>query len=84
MLVEHGPGINNATTNPQTVEDIDDEYSCATLVVAALHYSGFELHATHRDGWFDMVSPRQVIESRAKVAVVQADRRLSRVKINQS
>jgi len=69
-------GINNATTNPQTVEDIDDEYSCATLVVAALHYSGFELHATHRDGWLDMVSPRQVIESRAKVAVVQADRRL--------
>lgn len=57
-------GLNNAKTDPETPEEIDHEYSCATLVVAALHYSGFELHAVHRGGWLDVVSPRQVVESR--------------------
>jgi len=59
-------GLNNAKTDPETIAEIDHEYSCATLVVAALHYSGFELDAVHRGGWLDVVSPRQIVESHAR------------------
>jgi hypothetical protein len=57
-------GVVNAPWQPDCVEDIGREYTCSTLVVAGLHYSGFKLDAVHRRGRFDVVTPRQVVESR--------------------
>jgi hypothetical protein len=56
-------GISNAPWQPDRLEDIGKEYSCATLVVAGLHYAGYDLDAVHRHGWLDVVTPRQVVES---------------------
>ena len=43
--------------------EIGTEYTCTTLVVAGLHYSGFRLDSTWRGGLLDIVTPRQVVES---------------------
>lgn len=59
-------GIINAPWRPERLEEIGDEFTCATLVVAALHYSGFELAAVHRGGLVDIVTPRQVVDSRGR------------------
>lgn len=56
-------GLWNTPSHPTTLDEIADEYTCATLIVAALHYSGYRLDAVHRRGKFDMVSPGQVISS---------------------
>ena len=56
-------GISNAPWKPDRIEDVGREYSCATLVVAGLHYSGYDLDAVHRHGKLDIVTPRQVVES---------------------
>jgi hypothetical protein len=56
-------GIRNAPAKPQTLEDIGSKYSCATLVVAGLCYAGCDLRAIHRGGWFDIVTPAQVVKS---------------------
>ena len=61
-------GINNAPYRPDFIDEIGNEFSCATLVVAALHYSGFSLDAVHRNGFFDIVTPQQVVESHAAVS----------------
>ncbi len=58
-------GLQNAPSDPETLSEIGDEFSCATLVVAALHYSGYQLHAVHRKGFCDIVTPRQVVKSGA-------------------
>ena len=57
-------GWKNAPWRPEDDGDIGQRFSCATLVVAALHYSGFELDAVHRGGRLDVVTPRQVVRSR--------------------
>lgn len=56
-------GLHNAPWQPETLEQVGTRYSCATLVVAGLHYSGFQLDAVHRNGMSDIVTPRQVVES---------------------
>jgi len=56
-------GIYNAKHKPQNEEEISMEYTCCTLIVAALNYAGYELHSTHRGGSLDIVTPRQVVES---------------------
>lgn len=56
-------GLCNVNCHPSTVEQIADEYTCATLIVAALNYSGYRLDAIHRHGLLDMVAPGQVIGS---------------------
>ncbi len=58
-------GLVNAPWQPAHPDEIGSEYSCATLVVAGLHYAGFSLDAVHRKGILDIVTPRQVVESRA-------------------
>ena len=58
--------IDNAPCEPASLAEIGDKYSCATLVVAGLHYSGYPLDALHRGGRFDLVTPRQVVESGAR------------------
>ncbi|GAA5478974.1 hypothetical protein [Haloferula helveola] len=57
-------GWKNRPWQPESVADVGESYSCATLVVAGLHYAGYELDAVHRGGRLDVVTPRQVIESR--------------------
>jgi hypothetical protein len=56
-------GVRNAPCEPSSFSEIGGKYSCATLVVAGLHYSGYPLDALHRGGRFDIVTPRQVVES---------------------
>lgn len=56
-------GLYNAKHKPKTKEELSAEYTCCTLVVSALNYSGYELHSTHRGGILDIVTPRQVVES---------------------
>lgn len=57
-------GWKNSPWQPETPEEIGSRYSCATLVVAALHYAGYELNAVCRGGRLDVVTPRQVVMSR--------------------
>ncbi len=59
-------GLMNAPYQPVETKDIGKEYSCATLVVAGLHYAGYSLDAVHRKGILDIVTPRQVVESSGK------------------
>jgi hypothetical protein len=56
-------GLRNAPWQPDSLEQLGSKYSCATLVVAGLHYSGYQLSAVHRGGLCDIVTPRQVVES---------------------
>ncbi len=58
-------GLRNAPSNPNSILEIGHEFSCATLVLAALHYSGYKLQAIHRNGLADIVTPSQVIHSGA-------------------
>jgi len=67
-------GWKNSPWQPETLEAIGESYSCATLVVAALHYSGYELEAVHRGGRLDVVTPRQVVMSRGISREVAMDR----------
>jgi hypothetical protein len=59
-------GIRNAPCQPDTLSTVGGKFGCATLVVAGLHYSGCPLAAVRRDGWFDIVTPAQVISSRVQ------------------
>lgn len=56
-------GLYNRPYEPDSISDIGDKFSCATLILAGLHYSGYTLDAVHRKGWFDIVTPRQVVDS---------------------
>lgn len=56
-------GVKNGNLTPQSPHQIREKYTCATLVVAGLSYSGFELHTPRRAGIADIITPRQVIDS---------------------
>lgn len=56
-------GLWNSGIEPEHPEDIGDDYICSTVVVAALHYSGLKLDAVNRNGFLDLISPKQVIAS---------------------
>lgn len=60
-------GWKNAPFQPEEPEHVGSRYSCATLVIAALHYAGYELDAVHRGGRLDVVTPRQVVGSRGSI-----------------
>ena len=57
-------GWRNAPWEPEEIDEVGERYSCATLVVAALHYAGYELDAVNRGGRIDIVTPGQVVGSR--------------------
>lgn len=57
-------GVHNRTTTPDFPEDIPNEYTCVTLIQAALHYAGHPTDSIHRKGFLDIVTPGQLIESR--------------------
>jgi hypothetical protein len=56
-------GLKNAPWLADRPEDIGRKFTCATLVAAGLNYAGYPLHAVHRGGWLDIVTPRQVVDS---------------------
>lgn len=60
-------GWKNAPYQPNVPDEVGESYSCATLVIAALHYAGYELDAVHRKGRLDVVTPKQVVMSWAEV-----------------
>jgi hypothetical protein len=57
-------GLRNVPCFPNRPDDIESEYTCTTLIIAALHYSGYHLEAVHREGLLDVITPRQVLEAR--------------------
>lgn len=56
-------GLSNRGLHPNSTSDIKDKYTCSTLVIAALHHAGFQLHAPRRNGYLDIITPRQVVDS---------------------
>jgi len=56
-------GLGNGNLAPLIVDEIRNQYTCATLIVAALSYSGYELHAMKRNGRLDILTPRQVTDA---------------------
>ena len=60
-------GLQNRSTTPETIKDIAPEYTCVTLIQAALYYGGHPTRSTFRKGILDIVTPAQVIHS-AKAA----------------
>jgi len=56
-------GLINGDIHPSTRSEIKDKYTCTTLVIAALHHAGFHLHTSHRKGYLDLITPRQVVDS---------------------
>jgi hypothetical protein len=59
-------GFHNRTTTPETPEEIAHEYTCVTLLQAALHYAGHKTLSVHRKGFLDIVTPAQFIESKKR------------------
>ena len=57
-------GIKNAETQPDTLNDISDNYTCVTAVQAALHYAGHRTKSIYRKGLLDIVTPAQFIRSK--------------------
>lgn len=57
---------NNASIEPNTLQELHYEYTCSTLILAALHYAGHSVDGMHRDGFLDIVTPAQVIRSRVR------------------
>lgn len=56
-------GLGNGNLFPLTEEDVRKSYTCTTLIVAALSYSGFDLYAAKRNGYLDIMTPRQVTDA---------------------
>lgn len=58
-------GLRNRGLEPDEGYKISPRYTCATLVIAALHYAGYPLRVTRCGGVMDIITPGQVV--RAKV-----------------
>lgn len=56
-------GIHNRSITPESPSDISYEYTCTTLVQAALHYAGHPTRGVHFGGFLDIVTPAQVIRA---------------------
>lgn len=54
----------NSNLIPNALAEIDDEYTCATVVAAALHFSGLSLDAAHCE--WQWVSPGDLVHSPAR------------------
>ena len=53
----------NENLRPTEKNNIGSEYICSTSVLTILYYAGFESDAIVRDGWFDLVTPYQVVKA---------------------
>ncbi|MGJ8698148.1 MAG: DCC1-like thiol-disulfide oxidoreductase family protein [Verrucomicrobiaceae bacterium] len=56
-------GLHNRSTKPESLDDIASEYTCVTLIQAALHYAGHPTRSTWRKGILDIITPAQLIHS---------------------
>ena len=56
-------GLHNRSATPESPGEIAHEYTCTTLVQAALHYAGKPTCSIHRSGFLDIVTPAQIIRS---------------------
>jgi hypothetical protein len=59
-------GLNNSSMRPSDAQTIGRDFTCSTVVVSALYYSGLDLDAIRREGFFDIVTPQQVVSSRGR------------------
>jgi hypothetical protein len=59
-------GMNNSSMRPQDAQMIGRDFTCSTVVVSALFYAGLDLDAIRREGFLDIVTPQQVVESRGR------------------
>ncbi|MBG31453.1 MAG: hypothetical protein CMI31_15860 [Opitutae bacterium] len=53
----------NDNLRPTEKSNIGSEYICSTSVLTILYYAGFESDAIKREGWFDLVTPYQVVKA---------------------
>ena len=60
-------GIWSDKLEPETKEDIDDDYMCSTSVAAALHYAGFDLDRVRCCEAFSLISPSYVLNSGGRI-----------------
>jgi hypothetical protein len=63
-------GLWNSNIRPSTSHEIGKDYTCATVVAAALHFAGVELDAYQRYGIADIVTPLQVVRSHGRIVAV--------------
>ncbi len=66
-------GVFNVASHPRSTDEIEDQYTCATLIVAGLNYSGYRLQAVHRGGLLDVVTPRQVLDASGEAIEIAAE-----------
>jgi hypothetical protein len=59
-------GLINRGLRPTSVHDLSSRYTCATLVVAALHHAGYPLRVTRCGGALDLITPGQVVRARVE------------------
>jgi hypothetical protein len=52
----------NSNIHPNTLAEVDDEYTCATVVAAALHYAGLSLDRA----WRGVITPGDIVFSIAR------------------
>ena len=57
-------GFGNANLKPKVREDIKGDYTCSTVIAAALYYAGVELDNTRGTSNIDLVSPNQIVTSK--------------------
>ena len=60
-------GLRNHGLAPKSVRELSPSYTCATLVVAAMHYAGCKIHVTDCGGVMDVITPGQVVGARMQV-----------------
>jgi len=60
-------GLWNSNLRPSNGNEIGYSYTCATVILAALQYSGVELDAYQRLGLADIVTPLQLVSSKGRV-----------------
>ncbi|HEU4343487.1 MAG TPA: hypothetical protein VFU31_18210 [Candidatus Binatia bacterium] len=63
-------GLWNSNIRPSSSQEIGQDYTCVTVVAAALHFAGVELDAYKRHGIADIVTPLQIVRSRGRIVVV--------------
>lgn len=59
-------GLWNRGLSPQTLQHTASRYTCATLVIAALHYSDCPLRVSRTGGLFDLITPGQIVKARTR------------------
>jgi hypothetical protein len=59
-------GLWNRGLKPESLQHAASRYTCATLVIAALHYSECPLRVSRTAGLFDLITPGQIVKARTR------------------